>query len=90
MGIFFIVEKFNLCEFYFFYIFKEIVGVKFSDYVEKLRIEEVCKLIKLKKWNLEEISWMVGYINVKIFRRVFKRVKGYLLSEMFNMNEEDM
>ncbi len=90
MGISFIAEKFNLCESYFSHIFKETVGVKFSNYVEKLRIEEACKLIKLKKWNLEEISRMVGYTNVKTFRRAFKRVKGYLPSEMFNMNEEDM
>ncbi|ADL42944.1 transcriptional regulator, AraC family [Caldicellulosiruptor obsidiansis OB47] len=89
MGISFVAERFNLCDSYFSHIFKEAVGVKFSDYVEKLRIEEACKLIKLKKWNLEEISKMVGFTNIKTFRRAFKRVKGYLPSEMFNINEED-
>lgn len=90
MSISFVVEKFNLCESYFSHIFKETVGVKFSDYVEKLRIEEACKLIKLKKWNLEEISKMVGFTNIKTFRRAFKRVKGYLPSEIFNINGEDV
>ena len=89
MGISFVAERFNLCDSYFSHIFKEAVGVKFSDYVEKLRIEEACKLIKLKKWNLEEVSKMVGFTNIKTFRRAFKRVKGYLPSEMFNINEED-
>lgn len=90
MSISFVAERFNISESYFSNIFKNVVGIKFSDYVEKLRIEEAYKLIKQKKWNLDDISKMVGYTNIKTFRRAFKRVKGCLPSEISNINEQDI
>jgi len=90
MSISLVAERFNLSESYFSNIFKNAVGIKFSDYVEKLRIEEAYKLIKQKKWNLDDISKMVGYTNIKTFRRAFKRVKGCLPSEILNINEHDI
>ncbi|BCS80603.1 AraC family transcriptional regulator [Anaerocellum diazotrophicum] len=81
MSISFVASQFDLSNSYFSFFFKEQTGMKFSDYIEKLRIEKACKLLREGKYNIDEIAKMVGYTNAHTFRRAFKKVIGILPSE---------
>lgn len=81
MSISFVASQFDLSNSYFSFFFKEQTGMKFSDYIEKLRIEKACELLRKGKYNIDEVAKMVGYTNAHTFRRAFKKVIGILPSE---------
>ena len=76
-----VAEVFGFSESYFSQLFKEVVGTNFSTYVEKVRIEEACYLIREQRISIDEISRMTGYNNTHSFRRAFKKVMGVVPSE---------
>lgn len=53
--------------------FKEKMGLYFSDYLNKRRIEKSKALLKESDKTIKEIALEVGYINDITFRRIFKR-----------------
>lgn len=55
--------------------FKEETGITFSEYVQKVRIEESCRLLANTKKSIIEISQLVGYSDVKFFNQLFKKHK---------------
>ncbi len=71
-----ISEEFNISESYFSYLFKEETKENFSDYLEKLRIEQAMILLKTTSNNIADIATEVGYNNPLSFRRAFKRIHG--------------
>jgi len=81
-----IAKNFNLSESYFSYFFKEQVKDKFSDYLEKLRINYAIKLLSEQVYTIDEIAKKCGYISAHTFRRAFKRVTGILPSEYYSKN----
>ena len=76
LGLAKISSVFGISEGYVSSIFKEQDGINFADYVEQLRIEKACRLLKEDLYKIAEISEMVGYNSVQSFRRAFKRVLG--------------
>ncbi len=76
LGLAKISSVFGISEGYVSSIFKEQDGINFADYVEQLRIEKACQLLKEDLYKITEISDMVGYNSVQSFRRAFKRVLG--------------
>lgn len=56
--------------------FKEQLGVTFSDYVERIRLEQACVLLKQSDQPIQVIALAVGYNSDKSFRRAFKRALG--------------
>lgn len=69
-------EHFGLSENYFSIFFKEIMGISFSSYLEKLRLEKARELIEQGEHGVEQISQMAGYNSSATFRRAFKRAYG--------------
>lgn len=67
---------FRVSEGYLSSVFKEQEGINFTDYLEGIRIERACELLKDGQNKIEHISEEVGYNSVQSFRRAFKRVKG--------------
>ena len=59
-------------------IFKSLTGKTLSLYVQTLRIQEACKLLKNKELSVEQIAQEVGYSDMKHFYTVFKRITGRL------------
>jgi len=57
-------------------LFKEQMGITFSDYVEQLRLDEACRLLRETELPIVEIAEQVGYNSDKSFRRAFKRAHG--------------
>ncbi|MDI6618395.1 MAG: helix-turn-helix transcriptional regulator [Clostridiales bacterium] len=76
MNISSIAETFNMSPSYLSKLFKLQMGEGILDYINKLRVEEAKKLIKMEKCSMEVIAKMVGYSNVKTFTRAFTKIEG--------------
>lgn len=69
-------EAFSMSSSYFSTYFKKHLDVTFSKYLEGLRIEKACELIRNSDLNIEAIATEVGYTSSLSFRRAFKKVMG--------------
>lgn len=61
---------------YFSKLFKEVTGINFSDYIQKLRIDEACHLLKDTDLKVIDIAQQVGMKDLKFFYEVFKKFTG--------------
>lgn len=57
-------------------LFKEEVGMKFSDFLIQTRIEASKKLLEETKRSIKEIADIVGYADEKYFSKLFKKKVG--------------
>lgn len=58
---------------YFSTIFNRYLNMKFSDYLNYIRVQESKKLLKRCDYKIYEISEKVGYKNSKHFMKMFKK-----------------
>lgn len=68
--------EFGMSEGYLSTIFKEGAGVNFTEFLEQIRIERACLLLKDDTDLISNIAEQVGYNSIQSFRRAFKRVMG--------------
>ncbi|MDF2835232.1 MAG: AraC family transcriptional regulator [Paenibacillus sp.] len=68
--------EFKQSESYVSIFLKEQLGVTFSEYLERLRLDEACRLLKEQTLPIGDIAIRVGYNSDKSFRRAFKRALG--------------
>lgn len=76
MSIAMIAENFHISESYVSQFFKKNMGQVFSKYLETLRINKACELIRNTSMSMDEIAAAVGYTSALSFRRAFKKVMG--------------
>lgn len=77
-------DHFHLNPSYLSRIFKKMLGISFSDYLQWLRIEEAKELMKNKKLSVREISELVGYSGVQTMNRAFKKLEGTTAGKLKN------
>lgn len=75
-----IADDFGYASTYFSKLFKELFQENFVNYLERVRIEEVCRLLG-EGMKLEEIAGRTGYNSVYVMRTAFKRIKGMTPNE---------
>lgn len=51
-------------------------GMNIQEFLQRLRVQEACRLLGEKKRSLSDISQAVGYTSPKHFTRIFRRYKG--------------
>jgi AraC-like DNA-binding protein len=56
--------------------FKQVTGVKFVDYVARVRFERAAKLLDDVDLRISEIAFAVGFQSLSQFNRVFKKLSG--------------
>src|SRR5689334_3377803 len=56
--------------------FKKVTGMKFVDYVARIRFERACRLLDEPNVRVSEIAFAVGFQSLSQFNRVFKRLSG--------------
>lgn len=61
---------------YFCSLFKKEVGVNFTDYLTKYRMNVARRLLTCIQYNISEVSEKVGYKDTKYFSKLFKKVVG--------------
>lgn len=76
-----VADIFGISEPYLSTVFKEVMGVNFSAYLEGVRIDKAKDLLRSTKMLVGEISENVGYYSTNSFCRAFKRVTGSSASE---------
>lgn len=69
---------------YFSNLFKSEVGMNFSEYLMKLRMERAMQLLRDPKVRIYEIGSMVGYEDAVSFGRAFKKFVGMSPKEYRN------
>jgi len=50
--------------------------VTVSEYIQKIRIEEACNLLRNSNYKVILIAQMVGYKDIKHFNEIFKKITG--------------
>jgi two-component system, response regulator YesN len=61
---------------YFSRLFKKEIGMSFSDYVIKKRVEKATYFLKYSGLVVEEIAFLTGFSNVSYFYKTYKRITG--------------
>jgi len=56
--------------------FKKTAGVTPADYLQRLRIEEACRILRGTKSNITEVAFQLGFSSSQYFSTVFKRYTG--------------
>jgi signal transduction histidine kinase/DNA-binding response OmpR family regulator len=67
---------------------KMLTGLSPLEYIRSLRMQEAAKLLKTKKYKVFEVVYMVGFTDVKYFRRCFTKEFGYSPSDFIKQTEE--
>lgn len=71
-----VAEVVNLSTSYLSFIFKEISGRNFVDYVNEFRVEKAKILLEESALNIAQIGERVGYNSANSFSKVFKKYVG--------------
>jgi AraC-like DNA-binding protein len=66
--------------------FKETAGKPLFSYINDIRVEKACGLLKRTDMTVLEISFIVGYNNVSFFNRYFRRLMGTSPTEYRKMS----
>lgn len=61
---------------YFSRLFKECTNMTVSEYMQKIRIEEACHLLRTTDKKVIDIAFEVGYMDIKYFNEIFKKKNG--------------
>lgn len=57
--------------------FHLVTGMNFKEYLNKIRVEKACELLKSnKKYNITELAQLVGFTNSCYFSYVFRQITG--------------
>lgn len=72
---------FNLNYSYLSSYFNQEMKEGFNDYLNRIRIEQACKLLKETGLPIAEVGSQVGYADHSYFCRVFKKITGRTPSE---------
>ena len=57
-------------------LFKKETGEKFSDYLQRVRIEKSCGLLRDSSLSIQETAERTGFFDAAHFSRVFKEKMG--------------
>lgn len=71
-----IADAFDMSMPYLSKAFKKNTSIGLLDYIHKIRVNEAKKLFETKKYNINEIACMVGFIDSSSFIKVFKKIEG--------------
>ncbi len=69
-------KELDLSVIYISQLFKKEVGITFSAYLTKVRIEKAIELLGTGRYKVYEVSKMVGYQTVQYFSNIFKKETG--------------
>lgn len=71
-----VAQAANTSAFYFCKIFKSAVGLTFTDYLARTRVEKTKQLLLNPNVRVSEAAYAAGFQSLSQFNRVFRRVTG--------------
>ncbi len=69
-------QQVNMSPSYFSHIFKEEMKISFTDYVNRMKIQRACELLKDPRLKVNEVAIRVGIENFNYFSVLFKKING--------------
>jgi ligand-binding sensor domain-containing protein/signal transduction histidine kinase/DNA-binding response OmpR family regulator len=63
---------------------KALTNLTTTDFVRSIRLKRAAQLLEQKKFNVNEVAYMVGFIDVDYFRKCFKEQFGVTPKEYIN------
>ena len=66
----------NTSTFYFCKIFRKAMGINFTDYLSRLRVERAKNLLLNPNHRISEVAYEVGFQSLTHFNRVFRKILG--------------
>ncbi len=79
-----IAMKFYVNPSYVSQLFKKEVGLNYTEYLTKMRIDFACGLLRESRLSVNQISEKAGYNDYFYFTRIFKKITGKTPSEFRN------
>lgn len=70
-------EVFHYHRNYYNFLMKKHRGVGFQEYVQGLRMERACELLRTTNYPVRQIAAMAGYANNSFFHHLFQRHTGF-------------
>ena len=61
---------------YLSFLFKDIFGINFLDYLQNIRLENAKSLLKTGSYKIKTVAEMTGFNDQHYFSRVFKKLTG--------------
>ena len=71
-----VAKELHLSRFYFCNLFKKNTGLTFTEYLSRVRVEHVKKLLLNLNMRVSEIAFQTGFQSLTHFNRVFRRITG--------------
>ena len=71
-----VAEKAGISRFHFTRLFKRVMGISFTDYMNYLRTKKAEEILLKGGVNVSEVAFAVGYNSLRQFERAFKSVSG--------------
>lgn len=84
-----IAKRFNFSSNYICSLFSKHLGITFSSYITKIRMEAAEKLLLNTNKNVKEISSLIGYEDYFYFCRVFRDFFACTPTQLRSRNEEE-
>ena len=79
-----IAESVHLNASYFSRLFKDVIGISLTQFINRIRIKEASSMLRNTYLNITEIALHCGFDDPKYFCRVFKSITGYSAKEFRN------
>jgi len=67
-------ERYNINGAYLSSRFKKKTGMALFEYINHIRIQKACLLLKKSSQSIIEIAYSVGYNNISFFNRYFRKI----------------
>jgi AraC-like DNA-binding protein len=83
-------QLFKLAPNYISFLFKQQTGSSFIEYLNKLRLNKACFLLKSYNQTLDEVALAVGFSSAAYFCRLFKKYNGITPTEYRNRGDKPL
>lgn len=69
-------KELHLSKYYISHLFGDILNIKFTDYINSLRISEACRLLRTTDFSITDVASMSGFGTLRTFNRAFIKRMG--------------
>lgn len=84
-----VANEVNISAGYLSTLFKKQYNQSFIGFINQVKVERACQLIRERKYLISEISYRLGFENAYYFAKVFRRYTGMSPSEWEKENAEE-
>jgi len=83
-----LAEKYRISSSYLSALFKQQTGMPLFEYINHVRIEKACLLLKRNQQPIIDIAYAVGYNNLSFFNRYFRKIMKQSPREYRNIMQQ--